>query len=563
MLRLSSWLSTLATQCATCCTLGQNLLLRVACLACLGGLLATDVFAQSENQIDALVDQYVSVRLQPDLSDLTDNQKQMIRLLIEAAEIMDRCFWYEAYGEASPLLDQLDGNALRYAQMNYGPWDRLNDNAPFLEGVGAKPPGANFYPQDMSRAEFESADLPGKDSLYTFLRRADDGSLQTIPYHQMFQDEMRTASALLRQCSQLAESEGLRRYLTLRADALLTDDYRPSDLAWLEMKDNRIDVVIGPIETYEDALFEFKAAHECYVLLKDIAWSNRLAKYKKYLPELQRRLPVPEAYKQEEPGSDTDLNAYDVLYYAGDCNAGSKTIAINLPNDEQVQLQRGTRRLQLKNAMRAKFDQILVPIANELIASDQRHLITFDAFFSNTMFHEVAHGLGIKNTIDGQSTVREALKNTASTIEEGKADILGLYMIQQLQQRGEIDAPLESFYTTFMASIFRSIRFGAASAHGRANLIRFNFFQSQGAFQRGADGRYRINAQRFADATEALAGKLLRIQGDGDYAGAQQLTEELGVILPQLQSDLDRLTQRGIPVDVVFEQGVDVLGLSQ
>lgn len=517
--------------------------------------------APSKDELSALVQQCVPVRLKADLTGLSENEREMIPLLIEAAKLMDECFWYEAYGDSADLLAASSGDELKYLKMNYGPWDRLNDNTPFLKDTQSKPLGANFYPVDMTKEEFESAKLPGKDGLYTFVRRDQSGKLTTVPYYKMFSKQVTKASELLLQCAGLAESPGLRRYLQLRAAALLNDDYQPSDFAWLEMKDNNIDVVIGPIETYEDRLFEYKAAHECYVLIKDQPWSQRLAKYKQFLPELQRGLPVADKYKQEEPGSDTDLNAYDVVYYAGDCNAGSKTIAINLPNDEEVQLQRGTRRLQLKNAMRAKFDKILEPIADELIADDQRSNITFDAFFSNTMFHEVAHGLGIKNTIDGKGTVREALKNTASTIEEGKADILGLYMIQQLHRRGEIEADLASYYTTFMAGIFRSVRFGAASAHGRANMIRFNYFQSRGAFQRGEDGKYRVDMDKFGDAAESLAGRLLKIQGDGDYEGAQQLTSELGVIAEQLQADLDRLKARGIPVDVVFEQGTDVLGL--
>ncbi|RMF39378.1 MAG: Zn-dependent hydrolase [Planctomycetota bacterium] len=516
---------------------------------------------QDPPEMARLVAQYVPVRLEADLSHLSPNQREMIRLLIEAARHMDACFWIEAYGDPQPLLESLPPLTRRYAEMNYGPWDRLDGNRPFVPGVGAKPLGANFYPPDMTKEEFERADLPGKDSLYTILRRNDRGELIAIPYHEFFSTRVRAAADLLRQAARLAESSGFRRYLEMRADALLTDDYQPSDLAWLDMRDNQIDVVIGPIETYEDRLFEYKAAHECYVLLKDLEWSERLERYAQFLPWLQDHLPVPEEYRQEEPGTDTDLNAYDALYYAGDCNAGSKTIAINLPNDEEVQLRKGTRRLQLKNSMRAKFDKILVPIANELLVDDQAELVNFDAFFANTMFHEVAHGLGIKRTLNGRGTVREALQAFASTIEEGKADILGLHMIQQLHQRGEIEGNLHAYYVTFMAGIFRSVRFGAASAHGRANMIRFNFFQEQGAFSRSPGGKYRVHFDRFADATQALAARLLTIQGDGDQAAARHLVETLGQMPPQLQSDLDRLNTAGIPVDVVFEQGPSVLGL--
>ena len=518
--------------------------------------------AQNDSEVAKRIGQYVRVDLTTDLQALTAKQRKMIPLLIDAAKLMDECFWYEAYGDPTELLESInDANERRFAEINYGPWDRLDGNQPFVDGFGPKPAGANFYPADMTKDEFERADLGGKDGLYTFIRRDPSGKLKTVAYHQQFAPQVKAAAALLRQAADLAADAGLRHYLLLRADALLTDDYQPSDRAWLDMHDNTIDVVIGPIENYEDQLFGYKTAHECYVLVKDKQWSGRLAKYAKFLPELQRTLPVPKQYRQEKPGSDTELNAYDVVYYAGDCNSGSKTIAINLPNDEQVQLEKGTRRLQLKNAMRAKFEKILLPIADELIAKDQRKHITFEAFFSNTMFHEVAHGLGIKNTINDRGSVRTALKEHAGAIEEGKADILGLHMINQLHQKGEIQSDLNDFYVTFMAGIFRSVRFGASSAHGKANMIRFNFFRDAGAFERNHEGMYRINADKFREATRNLSSLLLKLQGDGDYRAATELVRGKGVIGPQLQSELDRLSSQGIPVDVVFNQGADVLGL--
>jgi peptidase M49-like protein len=297
------------------------------------------------------------------------------------------------------------------------------------------------------------------------------------------------------------------------------------------------------------------------VLIKDKAWSERLARYAAQLPALQRGLPVPEAYKRERPGTDSDLNAYDAVFYAGDANAGSKTIAINLPNDEEVQLKKGTRRLQLKNVMRAKFDSILRPIADELIATDQQAHINFDAFFANVMFHEVAHGLGIKRTIDGKQTVREALKDQAGALEEGKADILGLYMVTRLLEQRELTGTtLEDHYVTFLASIIRSIRFGATEAHGRANAAQLSYLEEKGAFARdSATGRYRVDFDRMRTAVDSLGGLILRLQGDGDYDGVKRFLATRGVLSPTLQADLARLGSRGIPVDVVFEQGPPVL----
>jgi hypothetical protein len=508
---------------------------------------------------------YAEFELTADLSGLSDQQRQMIGVLIEASKIMDDLFWRQAWGDdyEGRLAAIADENARRFAELNYGPWDRLADDAPFIRGVGPKPLGANFYPRDMSKEEFEAAYLPGKKGLYSLVRRDNAGKLVLIPYHVAYKDEMQQAASLLRKAADLAEDQQFATYLKLRAAALISDAFQTSDLFWMDVKSNEIDVVIGPIETYEDRLFGYRAAYESYVLIKDMEWSDRLSRFALFLPELQQGLPVPEGYKWETPGTDSDLNAYDVVYYAGHSNAGSKTIAINLPNDEDVQLEKGTRRLQLKNAMQAKFEKILVPISDMLIDEAQRKHVTFDAFFSNVMFHEVAHGLGIKNTINGKGTVREALLDVASSIEEGKADVLGLYMVTELHKAGELgDVDIMDHYVTFMASIFRSIRFGAASAHGKANMLRFNFFKEQGAFVRDPEtGTYRIDAERMTQAMTELSSLLLTLQGDGDYEGANELTATKGVIGEQLQADLDRLTREGIPVDITFRQGLAQLGL--
>ncbi len=520
----------------------------------------------TESETDSVakkLEDYKTVRLTTDLSVLSEREKQMIPLLIKISKIMDDLFWYEAYGEKSELFASIDDpSTLNYLKINYGPWDRLDGNRPFISGFDKKPPGANFYPFDITREEFEAADLEDKTSLYTFIRRNAEGKLISVPYREMFKNEIEKAVELLRQCADLAEDQSLREYLTIRGDALLTDVYQPSDMAWMDMKTNTIDFIVGPIENYEDNLYGYKAAHEAYVLIKDKTWSERLARYTALLPELQNGLPVDAEYKTEIPGKDADLNAYDVVYYGGDCNSGSKTIAINLPNDEEVQLSKGSRRLQLKNVMRAKFDHILLPISKELVHKDQQKNVSFDAFFGNIMFHEVAHGLGIKKTITGKGTVRNALKEYATTLEEGKADALGLYMITQLHERGEIDRDLMDHYVTFLASILRSVRFGAADTHGNANMIRFNFFKESGAFTRDeTTNTYRVNLDKMKESTNALSQRILILQGDGDYDGAATLVAEKGSMDDVLKADLDRLKALDIPLDLVFEQGVDVLGL--
>ncbi len=508
---------------------------------------------------------YADFLLTADLGHLSDDQLELIRILIDASKIMDDLFWRQSFGEGHEewLGGIADANARRFAELNYGPWDRLDDEKPFIDGIGAKPLGARFYPEDMSKEEFDEAYLPGKNGLYSLIRRNAEGGLVLIPYHVAYAPELSEAAGLLRQAAKLADSTDFANYLKLRAAALISDEFQISDRYWMDVKDNEIDVVIGPIETYEDRLFGFRAAYESYVLIKDLEWSDRLSRFAAFLPDLQEGLPVADEYKWETPGTDSDLNAYDVVYYAGHSNAGSKTIAINLPNDEQIQLDKGTRRLQLKNAMQAKFEKILEPIADTLIDVSQRKHITFDAFFANTMFHEVAHGLGIKNTINGSGTVREAMLDLASSMEEGKADILGLYMITELHKAGELgDVDLRDYYTTFMTSVFRSIRFGASSAHGKANMVRFNFFMDEGAFVRDAEtGRYRVDYGRMETAMTDLSQLLLTLQGDGDYDGAAELTSKKGVISAQLQQDLDRLTAAQIPVDITFRQGAAVLGI--
>jgi hypothetical protein len=507
---------------------------------------------------------YSTVQLAPDLSALTESERKMIPLLVDAAKAIDDVFWVQAYGDAQALLQSVpDPVTRRFVEYNYGPWDRLDDNHPFVAGVGPKPPGANYYPAGMTKAEFEAEVAKGGGgaradslkSLYTMIRRDPSGKLTAIPFSKFFAMQHERAARKLDEAAALAEDAGLGSYLTLLAKALRTDDYQPSDFAWMDMKNNTLDVVIGPIEVYEDELFGYKAADEAYILVKDRDWSQRLARYATLLPSLQRGLPVSDDFKREIPGSASDLNAYDLVYASGQANTGAKTIAINLPNDEVVQLKKGARRLQLKNAMRLKFDRIMLPIAHELIAEDQVKNVTFDSFFENVMFHEVAHGLGIKNTINQRGTVRQALKERYSALEEGKADILGLYMVRQLRARNDLTGGrMEDNYVSFLASIFRSVRFGSGDAHGRANIAALNFLERLGAFTREANGRYRVNYDRMQNAMDALSETILTLQGTGDYEGVGVFQREYGTISATLQADLSRLKAKGIPVDIVYQQ---------
>ena len=505
---------------------------------------------------------YATVRLTTDLSKLSDSDRKVIPLLIQAAQIMDTLFWWQTYGNPDSLLNATkDDKAREFIRINYGPWDRLNNDTPFIAGVGPKPAGANFYPHDMTKDELEKANVKDKMGQYSIIIRDSSGKLSSVPFHIAYKEPLQRAAGLLKQASKLASDLSFKKYLSVRADALLTDNYTASDIAWMDMKNNSLDVIIGPIENYEDGLYNLRNAYESYVLIKDKEWSQKLEKYVALLPELQQGLPVDAKFKNEKPGTSSQLAVYDIVYYAGHCNSGGKTIAVNLPNDEELQKTKGTRRSQLKNAMQAKFDKILMPIAKELIDPSQLNKVQFDAFFANVMFHEVAHGLGIKSTINGKGTVRAALQEQSSWLEEAKADILGLYMVTKLVEKGELPGPIENYYTTFMAGILRSVRFGAGEAHGKANMLAFNFFEEKGAFEKTEEGHYKVNFAKFGAAMNDLSSLILTLQGNGDKNSVAALQKDKAVVKPDLQKDLGQLEEKGIPVDIVFEQGIDVLGL--
>ncbi|MCM1041446.1 MAG: Zn-dependent hydrolase [Bacteroides sp.] len=519
---------------------------------------------------DAVVNGYARVELKSDLSRFSDQDRKMMAYLCDAAEVMEDIYWKEAFpGDRNEFLNSIQDKTLRkFAEINYGPWDRLDGNIAFMpvpgakDGMNDKPRGACFYPADMTIGEFEAWNDPDKDSHYTMIVRDENGKLKAVWYHDYFKEDIERAAALLDSAAALASDEGFKKYLSLRARALRTDDYFESDLAWMDAKSSDIDFVVGPIEDYEDDLFGYKSAHESFLLVKDPEWSARLSKFADMLPQLQRELPVDPKYKSEMPGTDSDLNVYDVLLYRGDGNAGGKTIAINLPNDERVHIQKGTRKLQLKNAMKAKFDNIVIPIADIVMNPEQRKMVDFDCFFEDVTFHEVAHGLGVKNTINGKGTVRSALKETYSAIEEAKADIMGLYMVDQLYQKGEMSgSDVDKNYITFFAGIFRSVRFGAASAHGKANMLCFNFMKDHDVFTRDAEGKYTVDLPKMKEATKALMAQILKYQAEGDYEGVRQWMAEKSVVPADLQEDLDRIAEANIAKDIYFVQGKSVLGL--
>jgi hypothetical protein len=511
---------------------------------------------KTKDDIQRKINQYKVVKLEVALPEISNMEREGLRCLIRAAKEVNDIFKLQSMVNYYSIMDTITRPQLaKFFEINYGPWDRLDNNKPFLKGVGEKPKGAGFYPQDMTIEEFNKLEDSTKNSPYTILKR-ENGRLVVVPYNIEYISNVQQAAQYLSMASVMIDDPALKSYLIARAQALMSNEYNESDRIWMDMKGNKYEVIIGPIENYEDQLLGIKTSYEAYILVKDLEWSNRLDKYVAYLPELQNNLPVDAAYKKEKAGTNSQIGAYDAIYYAGDCNAGSKTMAVNLPNDEALQLEKGTKRLQIKNVMNAKFEHILLPISIVLIDESQRKHITFNAFFTNTMFHEVAHGLGIKNTINNRGTVRQALGPDYSALEEGKADILGLYMVTQLYDKKVLtEGNLMDYYVTFMASIFRSVRFGASSAHGKANMIRFNYFYESGAFVRNEKtGAYKIDFEKMKQSMNSLSALILKLQGDGDIDGVKKLLSEKGKILPELQKDLDRLSNQNIPVDVVFDQ---------
>ncbi len=521
---------------------------------------------EGNNEMKKKVEQYAPFVLKYDIGQLSREEAELVGIFIQIADVMDDIYWEQAFGQDNRkrLRELKDPYMRQFAEIQYGAWDRLDAERPFIPGYGPKPAGANFYPKDMTKEEFEKLDDPMKTSQYTILQRNGKGDLEVIPYHKAYEKYLKRVYELLDKAIELAKDDGLRKYLETRREALITDNYFESDMMWMDMKDSRLDIVFGPIENYEDALYGYKTAYEAFVLIKDEKWSNDLARFTKMLPELQKQLPCDPKYKKEVPGTESDLNVYDVIYYAGDCNAGSKTIAINLPNDEKVQLKKGSRRLQLKNAMEAKFQNILVPIANLMISKEQLKNIKFDAFFSNVCYHEVAHGLGIKNTVTGKGNVRQALKNQYSAWEEAKADICGLYIVQTLIERGEIKGiTVEDAYVTYLAGLLRSVRFGATEAHGIANMMCFNYMQDKGAFTRNKEGKYVVDSKKMRAALESWAALVIKTEGEGDYDAAKAYADKNGKVRPDLAKDLKAIEKANIPLDIRYEQGAKVLGLEQ
>ena len=518
-----------------------------------------------EQELKSKVNQYKEVVLTADLSHLSQSEREIIPLLISAAEIIDEIFWLQSFGNKEELMDILDGNyAKEYALINYGPWGRLEGHTAFWDGFSEnKPLGAQFYPEDMTREEFDSWESDKKSSPYTLIKRAEDGSLYAVPYSQAYKEQYNKIKDLLTKASEIADYQPLSDYLKSLAQALLKDNFRESDLKWMKMKNNNIDLVMRPLDTGEDRKLGYKAAHSTYIVVKDIEWSELMNRFAGFAIELQKKLPVPEAYKQEVPGDNSEILVYDAIYYAGHCNAGPKIIALHLPQDAEVQRIAGTRNMKLKNVMEAKFEWILQPIGEMIIHDDQKQYVSSDAFFILTAFHEIAAAMTISNKVDGSGPVRESLREYHGVIDATVTDLMALYLINLLHQKGELtEKEFTQAYVTSFASILRSSRFGTAGAHGIAGMIRFNYFEKAAVFSRCDDTEtFTVNVENMKSAVEGTLAKLMVIQGDGNYQAAKEIVEKYGEMPESLKKEIDRINNTDIPVDVYFKQGLEHLGL--
>jgi len=525
---------------------------------------AQDKGAPSVDQLASMTARYAPVDLAADISKLPANERQALAKLVEAAKVMDTLFLRQVWaGNETMLLNLLQDSSdigrarLHYFLLNKGPWSRLDHNEPFIPGTPAKPEQANYYPADATKQQVDEwlATLSASQKtfatgFYSTIRRNAEGKLIAVPYSFEYQGELAHAAALLREAAALTKQPTLKTFLEKRAQAFLSNDYYDSDVAWMEL-DASIEPTIGPYEVYEDEWFNYKAAFEAFITVRDEEETGKLARFGAELQEIENNLPLDSRYRNPKLGALAPIRVVDVVFSAGDANRGVQTAAFNLPNDERITAEKGAKRVMLKNTQDAKFAKVLVPISKIALAPKDQSSVEFDAFFTHILMHELMHGLGPHNITVGErpTTVRQELKETYSTIEEAKADVSGLFALQFLVDRGKLDKKYEqTMYTTYLASMFRSIRFGLNEAHGRGVAMQLNYFLDHGGITVAADGTFGVNAGRIKQNVVDLTRDIMTMQAVGDYAAAKQMIAQLAVVRPPVQRVLDRLA--GVPVDI-------------
>jgi len=527
-------------------------------------LAAQDKPAPNVAQLKTMTARFAPVDLSADLSKLPANERQALAKLVDAARVMDTLFLRQVWaGNETMLLNLLQDTSeigrarLHYFLLNKGPWSRLDHDDAFIPGAPPKPEQANFYPTDASKPDVEEwlATLSGSQKtfatgFYSTIRRNAEGKLIAVPYSFEYQSELAHAARLLREASALTSQPTLKSFLDKRAQAFLTNDYYDSDVAWMEL-DASIEPTIGPYEVYEDEWFNYKAAFEAFITVRDEEETGKLARFGSELQEIENNLPIDARYRNPKLGSLAPIRVVDVVFSAGDGNRGVQTAAFNLPNDERITAEKGAKRVMLKNTQDAKFANVLVPISKVALAPKDQSNVEFDAFFTHILMHELMHGLGPHNITAGErpTTVRQELKETYSTIEEAKADVSGLFALQFLVDRGKLEKKYEqTMYTTYLASMFRSIRFGLNEAHGRGVAMQLNYFLDHGGVTVAADGTFAVNPGRIKQNVVDLTRDIMTMQAVGDYAAAKQMMAQLAVVRPPVQGVLDRLS--GVPVDI-------------
>lgn len=519
-------------------------------------------------KLKKMISQFVTTEIRYDRSLLTDRQQKVVKNLYLASRLMDSIYYDQVYAKNKEILhrlkqsnDPLDKLRLEYFEIMFGPFDRLNHDQPFI-GNETKPKGANFYPADMTKEEFENwikthpEDEAAFTSEFTVIRRKGNG-LVAIPYSEYYKEPLSKAAAYLRKAAEFADNPSLKKYLILRAKAFETNDYFESDMAWMDLKDNAIETIIGPYEVYEDGLFNYKASFEAFVTLRDPEESAKLAKFAQYLNTMERHLPIPDKYKNFNRGSESPIVVVQEIFSAGDTKAGVQTLAFNLPNDERVREAKGSKKVLLKNLHEAKFNKLLKPIALRIMDRDQLPYVTFEGFFNHTLMHEISHGLGPGNiVINGRKTnVMKELKETYSSIEECKADVLGMYNNLYMIEKGVYPKSFEKeIWATFLAGIFRSIRFGINEAHGAGNAVIYNYLLEKGGYEYNPQSKMvRVNWEKVGPALQSLATKLLTIQATGDYDGAKQLLATYAKETPSIKALREKLTDLPVDIRPVFQ----------
>ncbi len=513
--------------------------------------------------------------LSADISALPANEREALAHMVRAAQVMDALFLEQAWAGNETMFQALvrDETPLGKARLhaflvNKGPWSRLDHNEAFVPGAPEKPASANFYPVGATKAEVEkwiaglsAVEKTAATGFFTTIRRGPDGKLIAVPYSTEYQGELSVAAQHLRAAAAATDQPTLKVYLEARAAAFVSNDYYDSDVKWMEL-DATIEPTIGPYEVYEDEWFNYKAAFEAFITVKDRTESDKLQKFSGALQEIENNLPIDPKYRNPKLGALAPIAVVNTVFSAGDGNRGVQTAAFNLPNDERVIREKGSKRVMLKNNQQAKFDKVLTPISKVALAATDQGNLAFEAFFTHILMHELMHGLGPHDIVVGgrTTTVRQELKETYSAIEEAKADISGLFALQFLIDQGQLDKGLQqTMYTTFLASAFRSLRFGVNEAHGRGQAIQLNYLLDQGGFKVNSDGTFAVDTAKIRDGVTALTREIMTLQAEGSYVKARQLIEALGVIRPQTKALLDRLTSVPVDIEPRFVTTLDLL----